>query len=594
MKIRDKLLEKIDIVDLISKYVDLTKNGSNYKGLSPFKEENTPSFVVSPSKNIFKDFSSGFGGDAIKFYSLIKNISYNEATLELAKEYGIKVYNTESKYSKNFKYYDLLNKVSLHFNNNLSKNSEALSYLKSRNYDENDIKTYGLGYASKFWNDLVINFDNELLLELGLITKKEDKLYDSFVDRITFPIYNLDKNIVGFGARLLKNDPNMPKYLNSQESIIFKKSNELFGIYDSGQKIKEFDAVILVEGFFDVLRLHKNSIFNTVASLGTSLSENQANLLSKFTKNVVIAYDDDKAGFEAKIRSINILNKFGFNIKVMSLNSLAKDPDEFLIKYGKDKFIELLNESTDAFDFLYNHYIKDLDITKNASKMKVIDKMQDYFSSISNKIYYDIYLKKLSEKLEVSMSSLSYSFKYIEKKQYIKENSTIIKDNIVRKVRTINDNIEELEEYTMILLYYNKDLIKDYKKFIFSNENENIFKILLDENLNIREILNYDFFDNSEDKIKFFNVLSKLDKSEINEDFKFRLYTAWVSMYIKNSLDDIFNLIYSSNFDNMSKDEYNKFLEYNKKLKQVKFTKNMQDVKKIFIEYLEYEKQNKL
>ncbi|VWL85429.1 DNA primase [Oceanivirga miroungae] len=595
MKIRDKLLEKIDIVDFISKYVDLSKSGSNYKGLSPFKEENTPSFVVSPSKNIFKDFSSNKGGDAIKFYSLIKNISYKDAMLELAKEYDIKISNYENKYNKNSKYYDLLDRVNLHFNKNLEKNEKALDYLKSRSYNEDDIRKFGLGYASKSFIDLLNNFDNEILLELGLITKKENKVYDSFIDRITFPIYNLNRKIVGFGARILEDNANMPKYLNSQESIIFKKSNELFGIYDSGEKIKEFDAVILVEGFFDVLRLHKNAIVNTVASLGTSLSNNQAYMLSKLTKNIVIAYDDDTAGFNAKIRSINILNRYGFNIKVMSLNKMAKDPDEFITKYGKEKFIELLNESCDGFDFLYDYYSKNLDVKKTASKMEIINKMQDYFSTISNKIYFDIYLKRLSEKLDLSISSLSYNIKFIDKKENIYlENIENDNKRKVKKTRTIYDNIEELEEYTMLLLYYDKSLIRDYKNFNFSNENEEIFKKLLEENTNIREILNYDFFNNAEDKNKFFYILSKIDKNEITDDFKFRVYVEWVSRYMKSSLDDILNLVYSSNFDNMSKEEYNKYLEYNKKLKNLKLAKNIHDVKKIFYEYLEYEGEKKL
>lgn len=590
MSERDKLLEKIDIVDFISKYVDLTRSGSNYKGLSPFKEENTPSFVVSPTKKIFKDFSSNLGGDAIKFYSLIKKITYNKALSELAKEYGIKLHNNYE--DENSIYYDLILKIKEHFSRNLQENKVALEYITKRQYDSFDIAKYGIGYANKSFNDLVSNFDNELLLKLGLISEKNGKLYDFFVDRLIFPIYNLNKKVVGFGARLISDDTNMPKYLNSQESIIFKKSNELFGIYDQGQKIKEYDAVILVEGFFDVLRLHKNSIVNTVASLGTNLTDYQAKTLSRLTKNVLIAYDNDKAGFDAKIRAINILNKYGFVIKVMSLDDMAKDPDEFIQKYGKELFVEKLNKSVDAFDFLYTYYTQDLDITKKASKMKIIENMREYFSTMSNKIYFDADLEKLAQKLEIKAENLRAHLKYTNNRiEYT--NTKDVENNSITKKKTSNSK-EELEQYTMVLLYYNKDLINDYKRFSYSAENEEIFNILLDENSKIREINNFEFLTDPKLKSKFFDILSKVDRNSINEDYKYRIYISWVFSYIQNSLDDILNLVYSSNMQNMPDEQYRKYMENSMKLKNLSKFKKIQEIREIFTQYLEYERQSKL
>ncbi|WP_156286263.1 DNA primase [Oceanivirga salmonicida] len=576
---KDKLLEKIDIVTFISEYVDLRKSGSGYIGYSPFKEENTPSFSVAPNKNIFKDFSTGIGGDVIKFYSLMEKIGYKEALIELSKRYNVKLDNVVYKIDENEKSYLELSKVNEHFQKNLKNSTKALKYLESRAYTNEDIENFGLGYATDTYNDLYNKFDNEILEELGLI-KFNKQYYDTFVNRITFPIYNINRKIVGFGARDISNDEKSAKYLNSKETKIFVKGNEVFGLFDGGVKIREYNSCILVEGFFDVLRLHQNNIKNTIASLGTALTEKQAFLISKMTKNIVIAYDDDNAGKEAKIRSINILNKYGFNIKIMNLENLAKDPDEFIFKYGKDKFIELLNKSIDAFDFLYIHYSKSYDMTKIASKISVINDLKDYFSSFSSAIHFENNLKKLSARLEINYDVLE--------KEIIFKNINAEKISTKKKINSENEEqklskSKQLEELTIYLLYRRQEERKKYTNFIFAGEYSDILEKLVKSDFNENNL-------DKEDYETLGHIITKYEDKYTKEDYRNKIYSKWVEAYIKDSLNYI--MIYTGgNLSKMPSDMYVKYIEYINKLKKINII-NREETEKLFSEYLEYEGRN--
>lgn len=572
----EKLVNGIDIVEVINEYVSLKKSGSGYKGLSPFKEENTPSFSVSPQKKIFKDFSSGIGGNVIYFYSKINNISFQEACVELAKKYNIdinlaKISKKKSKYDK---LYSILVNATEYFSKTLLNSNRALEYLAKRGYTKEDILKYSLGFADDKWDGLINHLSSNYTLEeietVGLLSKSQqsNKVYDAFRDRIIFPIFNIKRQIIGFGGRDISGKEGIPKYINSKETVIFKKSNELYGIFDAGETIKNFQSCILVEGFFDVLALHRSDIKNTVASLGTSLTESQAKLLSKLTTNIVIAYDNDTAGLEAKIRAIYILNKYGFNIKIMNLGQGVKDPDELIHKYGKKAFVDQYSESIDAIDFMFDYLSKDLDLSLISAKMELINRFKPYFSSIASEIHYGLYLEKLHRKLNISISALETELKAKFKKQE-KVFVDVSKNKDENKPKR-----QQLEELTINLVFNNRDYLPIFLKFIFKDHNlaEIYNKLKNNENLTAEE----------------FNLLLDISTSNsviLNNDSDVllaRLYRGWVLDYIAESIKYI-------NKSNLDTEKYAEYLSLLNKYKSLKNNTDFKSINEVFDQFLEYE-----
>lgn len=567
------LLSKIDIVELISEYVDLKKSGAGFKGLSPFKSENTPSFMVSSSKKIFKDFSSNIGGDAIKFYMLINNLTYLEAVDELARKYNVNI-NITSEKRYNVKYYNLLSEISKIYQENLLASKEALEYLKNRGYSLNDIKEYRLGYALDKWDSIYVKYENDDtvkdLLELGIVSHSENRYYDTFKNRIMIPILNVKGDIIGFGGRDISSNPNVAKYLNSKESKIFKKSFELFGVFDGGKKIKEYNSCILVEGYFDVLALHKNNIKNVVASLGTALTEKQAEYIRKFTNNIVIAYDNDSAGLEAKKRAIHILNKFEFNIKVMDYSNLGKDPDEILHKYGKNDFVDILSKSKDAFDFLFEYYLKEKDISKLGTKMQVISDMKPYFSSLKNMIYYDEFVDRFSKRLNISKEALKSNLGKIA-----------VSNNLVSTKKPKESNLKiskkaRLEELTILYLLYDKTKYSLFNTFSFENI---YYESIIDKGFDGSK------FSEEEKEIVFHLKTKYTDISKIDYIL---LYKEWVLDYIKNSREMI--LDYYNGYENMNDEDYAKYMSFVSQVKEIEKSVDLPKIKEVYINYMEYEK----
>lgn len=573
-KDKELLLSKIDIVQLISEYVDLKKSGSGFKGLSPFREEKTPSFMVSPSKNIFKDFSSNIGGDAIKFYMLINKISYPQAMEELAKKYKVDIKVNFRKNDQNDKYYNLMHDIMQDYIKNLNESKEALNYLKNRGYTLEDIKEFKLGYAKDTWDSEYLKYKNtdkvKDLLDLGIITESNDRYFDVFKNRIIFPITNIKGDIIGFGGRNISGDPKLAKYINSKESKIFKKSFELYGIFDGGSKIKEYNSCILVEGYFDVLAMHKNNIKNAIASLGTALTEKQAEYIRKFTNNIVLAYDNDSAGLDAKIRAINILNKYDFNIKVMDYSKLGKDPDEILNKYGRKIFINEISKSVDAFEFLYTYYLKDYDITKLATKTNIIKQMTEYFSSLNNMIYYEEFEKRFAKKLDISIPALRTKLKKI--KLNLKPNLEN-KNKSIKHERTSKKTT--LEEQTILYLLKNKEKCTMFLNFSFDDINfENIFMKILKNNS----------LDEEENEL-IFHLSTKYEN--IDAINYILLYREWVLEYIRNSKEII--LDYFDGYDNMGEKDYAIYISILRDVKNIEKSVDLPKIKEVYDNYMDYE-----
>ncbi|MCY0865977.1 MAG: DNA primase [Aquificaceae bacterium] len=325
------LLGKIDIVDVISSYIELKRIGNNYAARCPFHPDDTPSFYVSPSKGIFKCFGCGVGGDAIKFVSLYENIDYWEAVERLAKRYGISIKLRRKE--KDSKLLIALQKVAEFYHEQLKESKQALEYLESRGISSRTISKFTLGFSGNT-EKLIRLLSEEGLLEVyeksGNITKIEEGFYrDLFKNRLIIPVRDIKGDVIAFGGRSL--DGSQPKYINSPESEVFKKRSTLFGLYEAKEYIREEGEVIIVEGYFDLMSLWQEGIRNCVAPLGTALTEEHALMLSKLVKRVVLLYDGDKAGRKAVRSSVPYLLKAGMQVRVVYLPE-GEDPDSFVRK----------------------------------------------------------------------------------------------------------------------------------------------------------------------------------------------------------------------------------------------------------------------
>ncbi|NYV27793.1 DNA primase [Streptobacillus felis] len=529
----EKVINGIDIVDLIGQFVDLSKAGQSYKGYSPFKSENTPSFSVHPGKKFFKDFSSGIGGNVIKFYSLIKNISYSDALEELAKKYGIAIKINKSKKGN----YDTLgHKILLdaqkYYADNLEKSTEAIEYLKKRGYDLKDLKKYQIGYATKEWhglyNFLKEKYADEELLKIGIVARSQtdsENIYDVFRERIMFPIFNKFQQIIGFGGRYIGDNKEVPKYLNSTESYIFDKSSELYGIFDRGIVIKNSKYAILMEGFLDVLSSHINNYSNAVASLGTAFTEKQAKLLKNYTNSIVIMYDKDEAGQKATKSVIKILNRLEFNIKCSSLPDDVKDPDEYFKKYKSSDFNGVLTNSIDALEYMVNAELKNFDLTQPASKIEAIKIMRPYFESITNEIIFKDGINKFSKIIGVEYK---YIFDMYSKNIHNKYNNEIIR----KKEKVIETNTikqKDLGQETLEHLLLSKEVnVKLYELLLSfldeSKEYAEIHKKLLSVNYQIDRIPDIEF---TEEEMMLLGEITFTAKEYGDEDF-IRIIKLWM------------------------------------------------------------------
>jgi DNA primase len=432
----EEIKKSYDIVEIVSSYVRLKRVGRNFVGLCPFHSEKTPSFVVSPEKQIFKCFGCGVAGDVVSFYTKIKGITFKEALLELAEKAGIRVdkkYFIEKKKEKNLT--ELNYKIAKFYHHLLyfhSSSEEARNYLKEREISEETIKHFLLGFAPSDGRVLagyLRNSSEELLSgeELGLIKKSADGSYiDLFRGRIVFPIFNLKGECVGFGARALEKDAE-PKYLNTQESKVFKKSEILYGAYQAKEFIKKENQGFLVEGYFDFLSLWERGIKNVVATCGTALTENHVKVLKVFTENWIIFYDGDSAGKKATLRSISLFLKEDILPKCVLLSE-EDDPDSWVrkIKLREKELKEKIEElAVDAITFVVNFYKEEY--KKNPSK--TFKEIMEIFKSTEDPFLRNKIARELSFYLGIPESEI---FKYFVKGGYVKlkiDEETIDQDN---------------------------------------------------------------------------------------------------------------------------------------------------------------------
>ncbi|MCS3529536.1 DNA primase [Chryseobacterium sp. JUb7] len=420
----DKIFSTIRVEEIVGEYVQLKRAGSNYKGLSPFHDEKSPSFIVSPSKQIWKDFSTGKGGTAISFLMEIENFTYPEALRHAAKKYGIEIEEDQREFSEEAKnaqsekelLYKIHEVANDYFQNFLWEAEEGksigLSYFKERELRDDIIKKFQLGYSPEKKNaftEFAIDkgYSKEILEKSGLSIFPENAPngIDRFRERVIFPIHSFSGRVLGFGARILRNNVKTAKYLNSPETEIYHKSNVLYGLNQSKQAISRKNICLLVEGYMDVISLHMSGIENVVASSGTSLTTEQIKLIKRLTENVTILFDGDNAGIKASFRSIDMLLTEGMNIRVMLFPD-GDDPDSFARKHPQDyveKFIE--NEAMDFIDFKAEILLKEVgnDPIKKAEAIRDIVKSVGF---VQNALKREVYLKEVSNKFGLSEQSL--------------------------------------------------------------------------------------------------------------------------------------------------------------------------------------------
>ena len=465
----DLLIDSLKIEEVVGEFVELKKAGANYKGLCPFHPDTTPSFMVSPSKNICKCFVCGAGGNPISFYSQYKKISFLEAIEELSKKYGIPIKgidNNSIKQQDNYeKYYEIMREAHNFYKDMIFSNQGrvALEYLAGRKLNPKIIKENGLGFAPDRWselNDYLLSkgYESKDLLKLGLIKEGENgNNYDVFRNRIMFPIYSTKGEIIAFGGRTLEKDKETPKYINSPDTPIFKKGKNLYGLERSGI-IRKKNYAMLMEGYMDVLSAYIYGFDVALAPLGTALTEEQGILLKKYTSNIILSFDSDAPGQAATERAGLILKSLGFNIRILKLEG-AKDPDEYLKQFGKESFLKCVKNSVEIFDFLFNYYLKEYDLSNMMSKQNFINRFKEFFQCVDTELEKTLYLDRLSKELEIEKDILKDILIDKNRKKSRKFEEDLVNINMGEESEIIN----RVEKDTIFLILADKKYFNYFK-----------------------------------------------------------------------------------------------------------------------------------
>ena len=506
----DEIRASSNIVDIIGEYVYLKRAGSSYKGLCPFHNEKTPSFTVDEKKQLFHCFGCGAGGDVVSFIMQKEGLTYPESLEYLANKAGIRMEYSENNSinPKNKELYEINKDIMMFFYKNLLTSKEAINYLKNRGLSGKIVNRFMLGFAKNSWNDLCDyiefkGYNKDDLENIGLIKKSsKGNYYDKYRNRIIFPIINHFGNVIGFGGRAIGDE--MPKYLNSPESDIFKKRYNLYGL-NIYKKQKGTD-IILVEGYMDVIALNNYGIDYAVASLGTALTLEQAKLIKRYSENVYICYDRDSAGINATEKAIEIFLEVDVKAKIITLDE-GLDPDDFIKEYGKESFLSRKSDALDVYNYKYN---KILDLYSKASpneKYEKLDLFVEFLASIDSDLTREIFTNNVSTLFKIDKSTLNQAVdKYntnITKKEdkknyYNKKNNS----NVIVKSNPQKFNFHELEVLRLIF-NQKEDYIKNQKIFDDSLQDAKI--------LDMKEfILNKDinkFNQNDEDYIYILNYI---------------------------------------------------------------------------------------
>ncbi|UEB33254.1 DNA primase [Finegoldia magna] len=497
----DEIKSVADIVSVIGDYVELKRAGSNYVGLCPFHNEKTPSFSVSPSKGIFHCFGCGVGGDVISFIMQKEGMSYPEAIKFLADKLGILVETNEvnkEKYEHRKKLFEINNEAKLFYYKNLLINDIPKDYIKKRNLNNNLINKFIIGYAdgknSLYRHLLQKGYQKDDIIEVGLINQDEKgNVYDKFRNRLMFPIIDIRGNVIGFGGRALADS--RAKYMNSPQSLAYDKSKNVYGVSNLKNSTK-VGKIILVEGYMDVISLTNYGFDYAIASLGTSLTHDQAKLIKRYCKNIYICYDGDSAGQNATSRAIEIFKEQDISPNIIVIPD-NMDPDDYIKQYGNESFDRLIDNAMDSVIYEYKKILQKYDINDVKEKIQLIDDLTTLLSKIDREVIRDEYIKRFSDDLNIEYLSLKKDVS--SKLNEVKPNIAFHNERTDDKKITEKDSISNQEKITaaeiMTIACFHKDVYYDLK------EEFSKFKTKISSYNNFMEFVDFYYSKNNENQI---------------------------------------------------------------------------------------------
>jgi len=516
MRIPESKIEEVrtsaSVVDVVSEFVQLRKRGKNYIGLCPFHNEKTPSFTVSEEKQIFHCFGCHTGGNVFKFLMEFQKISFVESVQQLADQLGITIDYEQAGYSEQQTeqeiYYDINTETAKYFSNLLLNDDEgkfAREYFQKRNIKTQTMRTFGLGYALRGWENFINfskekGFDEDKIIALGLVGRnKEGRVYDKFSGRIIFPIFSPNGRVVAFAGRILDDKEKSAKYLNSPESLVYIKGRTLYGLSHAKDDIRKLDKAILVEGYMDLISLYQNGAKNVVAVSGTALTDDQVQLLSRYTKNVVLLFDSDTAGIKASMRSIELLLKRDMEVKIVSLPE-GEDPDSFVNKYGKDEFDELIKKAENFLEYQTRYYDSLGKFDDPATAAEAIRELVKPVALINDELKRTLLLKNIAKKFNIREKLLeSELIKQVKQVEKFERNKT--------KIKTKDDS-------TTSTLTLTESRIES--PVIYNLETE-IIKLLFESDKNIKEFL-FKYIQPDEFAVGFHRKILIIIKNEFQKD----------------------------------------------------------------------------
>ncbi len=515
----DQIRESTDIVSLISSYVDLKGSGNRYVGLCPFHKESTPSFNVSADKQLYHCFGCGASGNSISFIMQIENFDFLDALKHLAEQNNIQLETSDEDYEKRKKEKEILieinTKTARFFYKNLfsEQGKDALDYVYQRKISEQMQRKFGLGYATKSFNDLynfllAEGYENEIILKSGLITEKNGKYYDKFINRLMFPIFDVYGKVVAFGGRIM--GEGMPKYLNSPETPVFNKSKVLYNLnYAKNEKGRQ---LILVEGYMDALMLYQYGIRNVVAVLGTAFNDNHVRTLRKYCDKVFLLFDNDEAGTKAVKRAIPFIIENGLKVRVVKLKN-AKDPDEFVQKFGRESFVDTLKNSVDNIVFEIEELYKSYDTEVPDERLEFISKVIKLLNSLNNDIEREVYLEKVSDISKIDISLIKKQLKSNDSYSEMSKKKLYIRNSANGKM-DLPKNVTSAIIDVVNLMVYNKQYAKELMEilpvdYILDKDYKKLFEIVYNYHTNKKDIVVnslVDFFETIEQKSKISKI----------------------------------------------------------------------------------------
>ena len=553
-EIIDDVRQSNDIVDVISQYVRLKRSGRNYFGLCPFHNEKSPSFSVSPEKQIFHCFGCGVGGNVFTFLTKIEGINFVEAVQLLAERANIQLPTLENnvdsaKEALKAKVYKVNEFTAKYYHENLYRpeSKMAQEYIKKRKLSNETLKSFQIGFSGKFdelYKELKKQgFEDREILESGLVNKNERGQYiDRYRNRLMFPICDARGRVIAFGGRVL--DDSKPKYINSPENIVYSKGRHLYGL-NVAKKYDIKKRLLIVEGYMDVVSLHQRDIHNVVASLGTALTQQQGYLLRNNTEQIILSYDSDEAGQTAKVRAMEILQNMGCDIRVLQMEG-AKDPDEYVIKYGNARFQNLVDKAISVIEFKVKILRQSLNLESTNDKIKFLNEIAKLISKIDNSMEREVYIEKIAKEYDVSkeaiyaeVNKLTYKeskdekvlgkpkpvVRHIEKKEMDNvSEATKRRENTVLAILLSGDrNIYEIIKQNITIEDFKYEIDKKIAQKVyeeFENGNSNINSIIDDlseeEQNHITMIMAEDYgIDDVEKAID--DIIQSYEKDKLNE-----------------------------------------------------------------------------